>query len=167
MSTQIGWHMAHAIFYLTFCSRSICLAYNALSAWCIQIPGISKLQWHFFSGTSSPLDNTQRLSIIIKPLGGWTNNLRDQFLQSRNNAKSRSSAADNSSGEPATLPNNSTSCPFSFKARVEGPYGDESDFYLKYVIILIPKPDDLSPYRDRSLVYLHYGEAPFHRPNNF
>ena len=85
--------------------------YNALSTWCIQIPGISKLQWHFFSGASSPLDNTQELSIVIKPLGEWTNSLRDQF-----------SSAKKTGG----------SCPFSFKARVEGPYGDESDFYLKY-----------------------------------
>ena len=89
--------------------------YNALSTWCIQIPGISTLQWHFFSGASSPLDKKQALTIIIKPLGGWTNTLRDQF----SGAKKGDSA----------------SCPFSFKARVEGPYGDESDFYLQYILL--------------------------------
>ena len=87
--------------------------YNALSTWCIQIPGLSTLQWHFFSGASSPLDKKQALTIIIKPLGGWTNALRDQFSDAKKG--------------------DSASCPFSFKARVEGPYGDESDFYLQYI----------------------------------
>ena len=87
--------------------------YNALSTWCIQIPGISRLQWHFFSGASSFLDKKQALTIIIKPLGGWTNALRDQFSDAKKG--------------------DSASCPFSFKARVEGPYGDESEFYLKYI----------------------------------
>ena len=85
--------------------------YNTLSTWCIQIPGLSTLQWHFFSGASSPLDKKQALTIIIKPLGGWTNALRDQFSDAKKG--------------------DSASCPFSFKARVEGPYGDESEFYLK------------------------------------
>jgi hypothetical protein len=116
-----------------------CLAYNALSAWCIQIPAISKLQWHFFSGTSSPLDNSRRLSIIIKPLGGWTNDLRDQFASPNAPSKLLPSASADSSGRDSGTANNHTSCPFSFKARVEGPYGDETDFYLKYVATK-PKP---------------------------
>lgn len=88
--------------------------YHALSSWYLRFPSLSKfmkLEWHFFSVTSTPLDKRHQLSFIIKPTGNWTNTLHDQLLNSAHQSQ--------------------PSCPFSFKAGVEGPYGDESDFFLR------------------------------------
>ncbi|KAI5070347.1 hypothetical protein GOP47_0014690 [Adiantum capillus-veneris] len=93
--------------------------FHALTTWCIQIPSISKLQWHFFSATSTPGQGDRELSIVIKPLGAWTRKLHNQVKSSIESMRG------------------SSSCPFSFKARVEGPYGDESDFYLKYETLVL------------------------------
>lgn len=68
---------------------------------------------------SSPLDDTNQISIYIKPLGGYTKNLHSVLVNS------------NKSKEAGMLV-----CPFSFKLALEGPYGDESSFYLKYDVIL-------------------------------
>ncbi|MCO5557877.1 hypothetical protein L7F22_011449 [Adiantum nelumboides] len=88
--------------------------FHALSTWCIQIPSLSKLQWHFFSATSTPHKEDKELSVVIKPLGAWTRKLHKQLMASIDSKPS------------------STSCPFSVNTRIEGPYGDESDFYLSY-----------------------------------
>ncbi|MCO5609894.1 hypothetical protein L7F22_064128 [Adiantum nelumboides] len=93
--------------------------FHALSTWCIQIPSLSKLQWHFFSATSTPHKEDKELSIVIKPLGAWTRKLHNQLLASIDSKSS------------------STRCPFSFKTRIEGPYGDESDFYLRYNTLIL------------------------------
>ncbi|MCO5554825.1 hypothetical protein L7F22_008360 [Adiantum nelumboides] len=93
--------------------------FHALSTWCIQIPSLSKLQWHFFSATSTPHKEDKELSIVIKPLGAWTRKLHNQLLASIDSKSS------------------STRCPFSFKSRIEGPYGDESDFYLRYNTLIL------------------------------
>ncbi|KAI5076064.1 hypothetical protein GOP47_0008129 [Adiantum capillus-veneris] len=93
--------------------------FHALSTWCIQIPSLSKLQWHFFSVASTPTKEDHELTIVIKPLGAWTRKLHNQ-LKAATDAKYSQS-----------------SCPFSFKARVEGPYGDESDFYLTYETLVL------------------------------
>eukprot|EP00250_Pteridium_aquilinum_P019524 c24466_g1_i1 orf=499-2991(-) len=101
------------------------LEYHALSSWYLRIPSLSKLlklQWHFFSVTSTPMDGKEELSIVIKPFGKWTANLRDQLSKA-------SQVHDN----VATT----AQCPFRFKAGVEGPYGDESDFFLKYKVLIL------------------------------
>eukprot|EP00250_Pteridium_aquilinum_P020333 c24786_g1_i1 orf=522-2951(+) len=96
------------------------IAYHALSSWYLKCPSLSRLlkfQWHFFSVISAGMDEEKSLSIVIKPLGKWTKNLREQVLESTKGASAR--------------------CPFSFKAAVEGPYGDESDFFLRYNVIVL------------------------------
>ncbi|KAH7404965.1 hypothetical protein KP509_15G051300 [Ceratopteris richardii] len=98
-------------------------AYHALSSWYLRFPSLSrtmKLQWHFFSVTSAPSDETMQLSIIIKPLGKWTCALQRRLLM----------AAGGRSNQPRK-------CPFSFKAGVEGPYGDETDFYVRYNTVVL------------------------------
>ncbi|KAI5065852.1 hypothetical protein GOP47_0018476 [Adiantum capillus-veneris] len=77
-----------------------------------------KLQSHFFSVTSTPLDEKPELSIVIKPLGKWTSSLHSQLLKSAD-ASGRTGGG----------------CPFSFKAGIEGPYGDETDLFLRYCVI--------------------------------
>lgn len=101
------------------------LEYHALSSWYLRLPSLArlmKLQWHFFSITSTPMDGKEELSIVIKPFGTWTANLRDQLF--------KSSQVHDVSGTTAR-------CPFSFKAGVEGPYGDESNFFLKYKVLIL------------------------------
>ncbi|KAH7436033.1 hypothetical protein KP509_06G090300 [Ceratopteris richardii] len=85
---------------------------KALSTWCIQLPSVSKAQWHFFNTAFTQNTDPKEVAIIIKPLGGWTNKLLKQLLSD-------------------------TSRPFSFKARVEGPYDDPSDFYLEYQTLIL------------------------------
>lgn len=89
------------------------VAYNALSFVFVSIPCVSRLQWHPFSITSSPLENSPTLTICIKPLGKWTKELHRKLAAS-------------DAGAPTS------SCPFSNLVFAEGPYGHSSDFYLRY-----------------------------------
>lgn len=41
----------------------------------MNVPSISKLQWHAFTIASSPQTSASTLTILIKSLGGWTNDL--------------------------------------------------------------------------------------------
>ncbi|MCO5593804.1 hypothetical protein L7F22_047822 [Adiantum nelumboides] len=99
-------------------------AYHALSSWYLRFPSLSrlmKLQWHFFSVTSTPLDEKPELSIVIKPLGKWTSSLQSQLLKAADRATTSGGGR----------------CPFSFKAGIEGPYGDETDFFLRYKTLVL------------------------------
>ncbi|KAG0553861.1 hypothetical protein KC19_12G045000 [Ceratodon purpureus] len=94
------------------------VAYNALSSVFVNIPCVSRLQWHPFSITSSPLDDSRTLTVCIKPLGKWTKRLH------------RTLVASDSKASPS-------SCTFSNLLFAEGPYGHASDFYLKYDALLL------------------------------
>ena len=101
---------------------------SVLSSWYLCFPSVSKLQWHMFSSVgcstaSSPTDRGDRLlelTFIIKPVGNWTRRLKEQLVRA-------------SHGTPVTHPMTANVCPmmFSFKAGLEGPYGYETNFYLK------------------------------------
>ncbi|BBN00036.1 ferric-chelate reductase [Marchantia polymorpha subsp. ruderalis] len=98
--------------------------YHPLSVVFVLLPSVSRLQWHPFSVTSSRLDKKSELSICIKPIGGWTRGITDIF-----------------SGRKVHR------CPFSFKASLEGPYGDEADFYLNYkTLVLIAGGIGITPF---------------------
>lgn len=85
--------------------------YNALGFLYVNIPGISRLQWHPFSTTSTPLDDGNEVTVCIKPLGDWTQNLHD-----------------NIAAQTAKTPG----CPFAVKSvHAEGPYGHESNYFLR------------------------------------
>ena len=94
------------------------VAYNALSSIFVNIPCVSRLHWHPFSVTSSPLDDSPTLTIWIKPLGKWTKRLH------------RTLVASDSKATPS-------SCAFSNLLFAEGPYGDASEFFLKYDALLL------------------------------
>ncbi|KAH7285666.1 hypothetical protein KP509_33G040000 [Ceratopteris richardii] len=101
---------------------------HALSTWCIQLPSISRIQWHFFSSSSTNHKDEKEVIIIIKPLGSWTRRLHKVLADNDNN-------------------HSSSKCPFSFKARVEGAYNDESDFYLRYdSLILVAGGIGITPF---------------------
>ncbi|XP_073396120.1 ferric reduction oxidase 6 isoform X2 [Physcomitrium patens] len=95
--------------------------YNALSFMYINVPGISRLEWHPFSSASSSLNISDTISICIKPLGDWTYSLHSAILD---NLASLSM-------DPKL------ECPFALKLYTEGPYGHESDYFLRYKHLLL------------------------------
>ncbi|XP_024966678.1 ferric reduction oxidase 7, chloroplastic-like [Cynara cardunculus var. scolymus] len=106
------------------------LQYNALGWVFVQIRELSWLQWHPFSVSSSPLDGSNHLAILIKVLGDWTEKLRGHI----------SSVPE---GETDRLLQSN----FTLKASVEGPYGHESPYHLTYEnLILVAGGIGISPF---------------------
>jgi len=81
------------------------LTYNPTSVMFINVPSISKLQWHPFTVTSNSKLEPEKLSVVIKSGGNWTQKLY-QLL-------SNPSAIDR------------------LGISVEGPYGPASTNYLR------------------------------------
>ncbi|KAG6548648.1 hypothetical protein Mapa_009802 [Marchantia paleacea] len=96
------------------------LTYYPLSHLFVLLPSVSRFEWHPFSTASSPLDETNQICIYIKPLGGFTKQLHDVLIDYKQHKDA-----------------GKLKCPFSFKLAVEGPYGDESNFYLKYNSLIL------------------------------
>ncbi|KAF6137091.1 hypothetical protein GIB67_030855 [Kingdonia uniflora] len=92
------------------------LKYTPTSVIFLKVPSISKLQWHPFSITSSSSADDERLSIIVKGDGGWTNTLYSTIL-------------DGMDSEARHL----KCLPVSF----EGPYGPVSMDFLRYDSLLL------------------------------
>lgn len=112
-------------------SKPPSLCYNALSFVFIQIRNLSWLQWHPFSVSSSPYDGRQHLSILIKPLGKWTRELKN--IVSMAGEQTRQQLA--------------VGCPFKLNASVEGPYGHAKDYHLSYSnLILVAGGIGISPF---------------------
>ncbi|OIW04864.1 hypothetical protein TanjilG_13704 [Lupinus angustifolius] len=82
------------------------LTYNPTSVMFINIPSISKLQWHPFTVTSNSNLEPEKLSVVIKSGGTWTQNLYK--ILSNDSAIDRLSVS------------------------VEGPYGPASTDFLRY-----------------------------------
>uniref|UniRef100_H3HCP2 FAD-binding FR-type domain-containing protein n=1 Tax=Phytophthora ramorum TaxID=164328 RepID=H3HCP2_PHYRM len=53
----------------------------------LNVPAISKLQWHAFTISSSPRTSAISLTILAKSLGDWTENLIDHAQECRDNGK--------------------------------------------------------------------------------
>ncbi|XP_010265600.1 PREDICTED: ferric reduction oxidase 7, chloroplastic-like [Nelumbo nucifera] len=107
------------------------MRYNALSFIFLQMRELSWLQWHPFSVSSSPLDGKYHLSILIKVLGEWTRNLRDNILNIPE-------------GHQEEFPFQAHSKTMAF---VEGPYGHESAYHLMYEnLILVAGGIGISPF---------------------
>ncbi|KAG0572057.1 hypothetical protein KC19_VG064700 [Ceratodon purpureus] len=106
-------------------AKSRGVKYHALSYIYLNIPEVSKLQWHPFSVASSPYDGDSWLKILIKPYGGWTLQLQD--LVSAVVKLGR--------------------CPSNINAAIEGPYGHESNFFLQYeMLVLVAGGIGISPF---------------------
>ncbi|XP_042487431.1 ferric reduction oxidase 7, chloroplastic-like [Macadamia integrifolia] len=99
------------------------LRYNALSFVFLQVRELSLLQWHPFSVSSSPLDGSYHVSVLIKVLGEWTKKLRDNILDIQEGERPRLTTS------------------------VEGPYGHESPYHLMYEnLILVAGGIGISPF---------------------
>ncbi|PIM97205.1 Ferric-chelate reductase (NADH) [Handroanthus impetiginosus] len=89
-------------------SKSRGLNYNPTSNIFINVPSISKLQWHPFTVTSSSNLEPERLSVVIKCEGSWTKKLYEII--------------------------SSPSSPNRFQVSVEGPYGPSATHFLRFKI---------------------------------
>jgi predicted ferric reductase len=79
------------------------LYYNPTSILFVNVPSISKLQWHPFTITSSCNLEQDKLSVVVKRLGSWSQKLYRQI----------SSSVDR------------------LEVSVEGPYGPTSSHFLR------------------------------------
>ncbi|KAG0625705.1 hypothetical protein M758_2G075000 [Ceratodon purpureus] len=95
--------------------------YNALSFVYINVPGISRLEWHPFSSASSSLNTANTIAICIKPLGDWTHSLHNAILENL----------------ATQALNPRLQCPFALKLHAEGPYGHESNYFLRYKNLML------------------------------
>lgn len=123
------------------------LKYSALGFIFINVPGISRFQWHPFSTTSSSLHGDGAITICIKPLGEWTRNLQKMII-------------DADSANPKDT--KSGGCPLALRLFVEGPYGPEKDYFLEYkTLVLIAGGVGVTPFvallRDLLCRYNHEG----------
>jgi len=110
--------------------------HNALSFMFLNIPGVSRIEWHPFSTTSSPLDGSSQMSVCIKPIGDWSLSLLTKLFSSSSAAPKSAQTSRtqiSSSEKSATM-----SCPFAIgHLFAEGPYGHESNYFLRYRYLLL------------------------------
>ncbi|KAM5574160.1 ferric reduction oxidase 7, chloroplastic-like [Rosa sericea] len=99
------------------------LRYNALSFVFVRAWELSRLQWHPFSVSSSPMDGKYHISVLIKAIGKWTEKLRDSALKNLE--------------LPCT----------KLTISVEGPYGHEKPYHMMYEnLILVAGGIGISPF---------------------
>ncbi|KAM3684835.1 hypothetical protein ACB094_11G074200 [Castanea mollissima] len=111
--------------------KSLGLSYNPLGIMFINVPSISKLQWHPFSITSSSTLEPNKISAVIKSEGSWTKKLY-QMLSS-----------------PSSLDR--------LEVSVEGPYAPASKDFLRYdTLVMVSGGSGITPFISiiRELIYM-------------
>ncbi|KAL2336003.1 hypothetical protein Fmac_010449 [Flemingia macrophylla] len=112
-------------------SKTYGLTYNPTSVMFINVPSISKLQWHPFTITSNSNLEQEKLSVVIKNEGTWTRKLHHLL------------------STPSTIDRLSVS--------VEGPYGPVSNNYLRHdTLVMVSGGSGITPFISvvRELIYL-------------
>lgn len=82
------------------------LTYNPTSIVFVNVPSVSKLQWHPFTITSNSNMDPEKLSIVIKTKGIWSHKLYTKF------------------SSPSPVDN--------LEVSLEGPYGPASTHFLRF-----------------------------------
>ncbi|KAM7263480.1 hypothetical protein ACFE04_001163 [Oxalis oulophora] len=111
-------------------AKSSSLTYNPGSIIFVNVPAISKLQWHPFTVTSNNSLDQEKLSIAVKSVGGWSNKLF-QMISS-----------------PSTIDR--------LEVSVEGPYGPSSTNFLRHeTLVMVSGGTGLTPMISivRELIY--------------
>ncbi|GER26442.1 ferric reduction oxidase 2, partial [Striga asiatica] len=112
-------------------AKSRGVIYNPTSTIFVNVPIISKLQWHPFTITSNSSLESENLSVLIKCEGSWTKNLYDKI--------SSSSSIDH------------------LQVSVEGPYGPASTSFLRYnMLVMISGGSGIAPFISiiRELIFM-------------
>ncbi|CAA0830679.1 Ferric reduction oxidase 2 [Striga hermonthica] len=101
-------------------AKSRGVIYNPTSTIFINVPVISKLQWHPFTITSNSSLEPENLSVLIKCEGSWTKNLYDTI------------------SSPSSIEH--------LQVSVEGPYGPASTSFLRYnMLVMISGGSGIAP----------------------
>ncbi|CAN1793559.1 Ferric reduction oxidase 2 [Linum perenne] len=101
-------------------SKAPGLKYNPTSVMFLNVPSISKLQWHPFTITSNSDLESDKLSVVIKGEGNWTTKLYQMV---------------------------SSPTVDRFDISVEGPYGPASTHFLRHdTIVLISGGSGITPF---------------------
>ncbi|EFJ17226.1 hypothetical protein SELMODRAFT_10830, partial [Selaginella moellendorffii] len=93
---------------LTF-AKDPSLRYPASSIMFLNIPTVSKLQWHPFTVTTNSNVDDYKISVVIKSKGSWTKKLRNYVTNPKN---------------------------YHVDAIIEGPYGHSLDYLIDYSILV-------------------------------
>nr|DAD47266.1 TPA_asm: hypothetical protein HUJ06_017203 [Nelumbo nucifera] len=102
-------------------SKSPGLTFTPASIVFVNIPSISKLQWHPFTVTSNCDMEPEKLSIIVKNVGSWSQKLY-QVLSS-------------------------PSSPDRLEVSIEGPYGPTSSPFLRYdLLVMVSGGSGITPF---------------------
>ncbi|XP_062000740.1 ferric reduction oxidase 2-like isoform X1 [Rosa rugosa] len=112
-------------------AKSPGLKYNPTSVMFINVPSISKLQWHPFTVTSNSNLELEKISVVIKGEGSWTRKLY-QVLSS-----------------PSTSDR--------IEAVVEGPYGPAATHFLRHDnLVLVSGGSGITPFISiiRELIFM-------------
>ncbi|GAB2271740.1 hypothetical protein Dimus_006569 [Dionaea muscipula] len=116
-------------------SKSPGLSYTPTSIIFINVPSISKLQWHPFSIISSSNLEQDKLSVAMKVEGSWTRKLYEKL------------AASSSSTDPI----------HHLEVSVEGPYGPASTNFLRHdTLVMVAGGSGITPFMSmiRELIYV-------------
>ncbi|PON58180.1 Cytochrome b245, heavy chain [Parasponia andersonii] len=97
------------------------LSYSPRSNVFLNVPGISKLQWHPFTVTSSSNLEPEKLSVVIKSEGSWSQNLYDRLSSSPRMDR--------------------------MEISIEGPYGPSSTEFLRHeTLVMISGGSGITPF---------------------
>ncbi|XP_059627466.1 ferric reduction oxidase 2-like [Cornus florida] len=102
-------------------SKSLGLSYNPTSTLFVNVPGISRLQWHPFSITSNSNMEPEKLSIVIKSEGSWSEKLYQKI------------------SSPSSMER--------VEISVEGPYGPASTHFLRHdMLVMVSGGSGITPF---------------------
>lgn len=105
--------------------------YTPASFILLRVPALSRWQWHPFTVCSSSQAHPDRISVLVKSCGQWTNGLRGMIQNAAEVQQSKGGS----------------SCPFSLRAGVEGPYGEQMSSFYKYdSLIMVAGGSGISPF---------------------
>ncbi|XP_047336404.1 ferric reduction oxidase 5-like isoform X2 [Impatiens glandulifera] len=115
-------------------SKCLGLHYNPTSIMFIQVPSISKLQWHPFTIISSGNLEPDTISVTIKSLGTWSRNLYQEL---------------------------SSSSKTHLEVHVEGPYGPvSSDFLRRESLVMVSGGSGIAPFISIIREVIHLSTQP-------
>ncbi|KAM3319939.1 ferric reduction oxidase 4 [Capsicum chacoense] len=109
-------------------SKNPALSYNPTSILFVNVPSVSKLQWHPFTVVSSSNLESDKLSIVIKSVGSWSQKLEKQI----------------------------SSSPDRLEISTEGPYGPSSSPFLsRECLVMVSGGSGIAPMISifRELIY--------------
>ncbi|KAK4363040.1 hypothetical protein RND71_018281 [Anisodus tanguticus] len=109
-------------------SKNSALTYNPTSILYVNVPSVSKLQWHPFTIVSSSNLESDKLSVVIKCVGSWSQKLEKQL----------------------------SSSPDRLQISTEGPYGPSSSHFLsRDCLVMVSGGSGITPMISifRELIY--------------